>query len=156
MNSNPIEICPTGGPELLDGQIDPDWLIEGEPRTRSGWWSGSSDGVDNNYVWDCTAGRFRWYFGCDETVHIIEGEVEVSGDGVPATWLRAGDAALFRSGTWAVWYVPTYVRKHAILRSELPGPLRAQLTYGRRVKRLLGRLRGGKTSVDATQPARSL
>ncbi len=53
-----------------------------------------------------------------------------------------GDAALFRAGTWATWYVPKYVRKHAILRRELPGPIRRQLAYGRRAKRYLGRVIG--------------
>lgn len=151
MNNKPIEICPASGVELRDAVIDPEWIIEGEPRSRSSWWSGSSDGIANNYVWDCTAGLFRWYFDCDETVHVIEGEVEVSGEGITPTWLRAGDAALFRAGTWATWHVPNYVRKHAIIRRELPGPLRRQLDYGRRAKHLLQRGLGRQANQDDTQ-----
>ncbi len=71
-------------------------------------------------VWDCTAGKFRWFFGGDEIVHIIEGEVIVSGDGAPRAYPQARDAALFRAGTWATWHVPHYVRKHAICRDSLP------------------------------------
>ncbi|MCV7132711.1 DUF861 domain-containing protein [Mycobacterium hodleri] len=156
MKNSPIEICSGPDLELCESAIDPEWIIEGDPVGRSGWWSSSSDGIVDNYVWECTAGRFRWHFCSDETVHIIEGEVEVSGEGISPTWLRAGDAALFRAGTWATWYVPKYVRKHAILRRELPGPIRRQLAYGRRAKRYLGRVIGHSAPRDDVQPSRRL
>lgn len=156
MKNSPIEICSGSGLELRESAIDPEWIIEGDPVGRSSWWSSSSDGVDSNYVWDCTAGRFRWHFTSDETVHIIEGEVEVSGEGISPTWLRAGDAALFRAGTCATWYVPRYVRKHAILRRELPGPIRHQLAYGRRAKRYLARVMGKSVPGEDVRPSRQL
>lgn len=155
MNNRSIEICRGSGLELRESAIEPEWIIEGDPRARSSWWSSGSDGIDSNHVWDCTAGRFRWYFASDETVHIIEGEVEVSGEGISSTWLRAGDAALFRAGTWATWYVPRYVRKHAVLRRELPAPLRVQVEYGRRAKRFLKRA-FGKPAADEMQPLHQL
>ena len=142
MEQHRIEIRSGTNLELAPGAINPDWVLEGDPQIRSTWWSSDTDGLAGNFVWDCTAGRFRWYFGSDETVHIIEGEVEVSADGVPPTWLRAGDSAIFRTGTWATWYVPTYVRKHAVVRTNLPWPLRTQVTVGRRAKHLLRRLLG--------------
>lgn len=142
MEQHPIEIRSGANLDLAPGTINPDWVLEGDPQIRSTWWSSDTDGLAGNFVWDCTAGRFRWYFGSDETVHIIEGEVEVSTDGVPPTWLRAGDSAIFRAGTWATWYVPTYVRKHAVLRTNLPWPLRKQVTVGRRAKHLLRRMLG--------------
>ncbi|BDX33167.1 hypothetical protein TUM20985_37140 [Mycobacterium antarcticum] len=138
MTNRPIEVCQGQGPELLDATIDPDWILEGTPKSRSSWWCGSADRMANHYVWDCTAGRFRWYFDRDETVYVIEGEVEVSGEGVPPTWLRAGDAALFRAGTWSTWHVPQYVRKHAIIRRGLPAPLRLLVECARRAKQLIG------------------
>lgn len=146
MSQRRIEIRPGSDTQLVPDTINPGWVIEGDPQIRCSWWSSDTDGLANNYVWDCTAGRFRWYFGSDETVHIIEGEVEVSADGVPPAWLRAGDSAIFRADTWATWYVPAYVRKHAVLRTNLPWPLRKQVTGGRRVKHLLRRAlgRGGQ------------
>jgi uncharacterized cupin superfamily protein len=138
MTSRPIEVCQGSDVELLDDTIDPEWILEGTPKSRSSWWSGSADRMANNYVWDCTAGRFRWYFDRDETVYVIEGEVQVSSEGVPPTWLRAGDAALFRAGTWSTWHVPHYVRKHAIIRRALPAPLRRLVEFGRRGRRLIG------------------
>ncbi len=142
MTQRPIEVRPGAAVDLAPDTINPDWVIEGDPQIRCTWWSSDTDGLAGNFVWDCTAGRFRWYFGCDETVHIIEGEVEVSADGIAPVWLRAGDSAIFRTGTWATWYVPKYVRKHAVVRTNLPGPLRLQVIWGRRAKHLLRRLLG--------------
>ena len=135
MTNGSIDIGPGSGVSMVDTTIDPDWIIEGTPKSRSGWWCGTSDRMANYYVWDCTEGRFRWYFDRDETVFVIEGEVQVSGDGVEPTWLRAGDAALFRAGTWSTWYVPHYVRKHAVIRRGLPAPLRVLANLARRAKR---------------------
>lgn len=102
--------------------INPDWVIDGSPVARAGQIVQSSDGTAASAVWDCTAGTFNWHFGIDETVHILDGEVEVStADGRPRV-LRAGDVALFRAGTTAVWHVPTYVRKIAFCRHPLPWP----------------------------------
>uniref|UniRef100_UPI0013D5B5E5 cupin domain-containing protein n=1 Tax=Klebsiella aerogenes TaxID=548 RepID=UPI0013D5B5E5 len=92
--------------ELDPAPIRPEWILEGHPMARCRHWSDSSDGTTSAMVWDCTAGRFRWYFGGDEIVHIIEGEVIVRGDDTPERTLRPGDAALFRAGTWATWHVP--------------------------------------------------
>ena len=126
--------------DLDPAPIRPEWIIGGQPVARCRHWSDSSDGTTSAMVWDCTAGSFRWYFGGDEIVHIIEGEVIVSGDGAAPRTLRPGDAALFRAGTWSTWHVPHYVRKHAICRDSLPAvvnlPLRAARKAGRIVERL--------------------
>ncbi|MCZ8315329.1 cupin domain-containing protein [Phreatobacter sp.] len=126
--------------DLDPAPIRPEWVIGGNPVARCRHWSDSSDGTTSAMVWDCTAGSFRWYFGGDEIVHIIEGEVIVSGDGAAPRTLRPGDAALFRAGTWSTWHVPHYVRKHAICRDSLPAlvtlPLRAARKAGRIVERL--------------------
>lgn len=154
MDQRRIEICSGADLELAPDAINPDWVIDGTPQIRCSWWSSDTDGLASNFVWDCTAGKFRWYFGSDETVHIITGEVEVSSDNMPPTWLRAGDAAIFRAGTWATWHVPRYVRKHAVLRTNLPWPLRKQVTVGRRAKHLLRRVLGRGTPQGDAQPPR--
>lgn len=75
-------------------------------------------------VWSCTAGTFRWQFTCDELVHIIEGSVQVTMPSGEQVTLGPNDSALFPAGEWTTWHVPEYVRKHAILRSPLPRPVR--------------------------------
>lgn len=121
--------------QLVDDPINADWIISGTPVARAAQWSASKDGTTTTHVWDCTKGRFRWYFASDEIVHIIEGSVTVQADGIDKRTLQAGDAALFRAGSWAEWHVEDYVRKHAILSA----PLHPSLSFGVRALRKVRR-----------------
>lgn len=103
--------------------INPDWIISGEPVARMSHHSRSGDRASYTALWDCTAGTFRWFFGWDETVHILEGEVHVTGEDGSIHLLRAGDVAYFKAGTWATWRVDSYVRKVAFLRRPFPWPI---------------------------------
>jgi uncharacterized cupin superfamily protein len=120
---------------MTDAPIDPRWVRGGSPRARESHCSTSRDGSTSTWVWDCTAGEFDWYFPVDETVHILEGEVTVSADGCPPRVLRQGDAAVFQARTWARWEVPTYVRKHAVLRAHIPAGLRFAMRVHARLTR---------------------
>jgi uncharacterized cupin superfamily protein len=103
--------------------INPEWITKGEPQARTAEHSRSHDDAALTAIWDCTAGEFRWFFGWDETVMILEGEVHiVAEDGAERT-LSAGDVAFFAAGTWAHWRVDTYVRKVAFLRKPFPKPV---------------------------------
>ncbi len=108
--------------DLKPSPIQPEWILSGEPKARAAEVARSADGASNTMIWDCTAGSFRWFFGVDETVHIIEGEVFVRDDKDNARLLRAGDVAFFPAGTWMTWRVDNYVRKVAFLRHPLPQP----------------------------------
>ncbi|MGG7518976.1 cupin domain-containing protein [Allorhizobium undicola] len=119
----PIIAAPAGALEMRPAPINPDWVLEGDPQARVADHSRSADEAGTTAVWDCTAGRFRWYFGWDETVMILEGTVDVTGEDGQSRLLKAGDIAYFKGGTWATWQVDTYVRKIAFLRKPFPGPL---------------------------------
>ena len=121
---------------LEDDPINRDWIIFGTPVARSAQWSASKDGTTTTHVWDCTKGRFRWYFHADEIVHIIEGSVTVQADGIAERTLSVGDAALFRAGSWSEWEVEEYVRTHAILSS----PLHPTVSFGVRAARRVARV----------------
>jgi uncharacterized cupin superfamily protein len=127
--------------DLDPAPIRPEWVLEGAPVARCRHWSDSSDGTTQAMAWDCTAGAFRWFFGGDEIVHIIEGEVTVTDDAGAERTLRPGDAALFRAGTWSTWRVPHYVRKHAICRDSLPAAVVVPLRAGKKASRIAARLR---------------
>lgn len=132
--------------------IDPSWIIDGRPEARSAEWSRSVDGTTTTNVWDCTAGRFRWFFAVDEIVHIMDGSVTVSSEDHPARTLIAGDAALFRAGTWSEWHVESYVRKHAILRRHLPASMTMALRFPGNVRGAFERARRlGRTNT--TEPS---
>lgn len=105
--------------------IEPTWVISGEPTARSGNHSHNIDGWASTNIWDCTAGRFRWHFGWEETVMILEGEVHVTNEAGYTHVLTAGSIGYFPGGTWWTWEVPNYVRKIAFCRALVPGWARA-------------------------------
>lgn len=112
-----------GDAELVDDPIDPACVLAGQPRARGLVWAESADGTSSNWVWDCTAGTFRWWFGFDETVSIVKGSVTVQVDGDEPVVLTAGDAAYWPAGRWSTWTIDAYVRKHAVLRLPVPRPM---------------------------------
>jgi uncharacterized cupin superfamily protein len=127
--------------QASDARLEPapiraEWVLEGDPQARSALLSGSADGMAMTAVWDCTAGAFNWFFGGDETVHILEGEVIVDDGSGPRT-LAAGDVAFFPAGTWARWEVPRYVKKLAFCRDPLPKPVQALVRTARTLKGML-------------------
>lgn len=109
--------------DLLDEPINPEDVLSGDPCARAITWATSKDQTTNNWLWDCTAGSFRWWFAYDETVTIVEGSVCVAVDDEPALQLAVGDAAYFPAGRWSTWTIETYVRKQAVLRVPVPGPM---------------------------------
>ncbi|MBN8945186.1 MAG: DUF861 domain-containing protein [Rhizobiales bacterium] len=148
--TDPIVSTAIDGITLAPAPITPAWVVDGNPVARAAELSRSTDGTAVSLVWDCTAGTFNWHFGIDETVHILEGEVEVSAEGAAPRVLRAGDVALFRSGTTARWHVPRYVRKLAFCRHALPQPVGFAL---RAFNKLKGLMRGTPTGMPGASVA---
>lgn len=109
--------------EMTASPIEPDWVLAGDPQARVSSHSQAADRFAATAVWDCTAGTFRWFFGWDETVVILEGEVHVTAEDGSERVLKAGDVGYFRGGTWATWHVEDYVKKVAFIRKPLPMPL---------------------------------
>lgn len=105
---------------LQPAPINPQWVVSGSPQARAADHSRSGDRASSTAMWDCTAGEFRWFFGWDETVYIVEGEVHVTAEDGSTSVLGVGDVAYFRAGTWATWRVDNYVRKVAFMRRPFP------------------------------------
>lgn len=120
--------------DLTASPITPEHVLDGEPIARSVLLTASDDGLVSTYLWDCTAGRFHWPFGVDEIVHILDGEVHVTGDDGETVVLRPGDVAYFPLHSRTIWHVPEYVRKLAVHRAPRPLPL--PLRAARKLKRL--------------------
>jgi uncharacterized protein len=127
----------TSAPNLVLNPIRPTWILEGSPVARLQLLSSSDDGMASTYFWDCTAGRFNWFYGFDETFHILEGEVILKDSSGTSRRVTAGDTVFFPNGSSAEWTVERYVRKLAFCRTPLPGYLKAARDTARRVKRAL-------------------
>ena len=116
--------------ELGAAPINAQWILEGNPVARNKCLSRSKDGTASNYIWDCTAGRFNWYYEIDETVCVLEGSVHVRDHHGGSRLLEAGDTAFFAAGSSAEWTVPNYVRKVAFMRRPLaPSVVLAKKLY---------------------------
>jgi uncharacterized cupin superfamily protein len=138
-----------GSVTLGPAPINPAWIIEGSPVARNGLVSSTADGNSSTWMWDCTAGKFNWYYDIDEIVYFIEGSVIIrdTGGTHEPLHLNAGDTVFFPAGSSAEWTVPHYIRKFAILRS----PMARKLLFVRGIYRSLKRL-VGKGNADSNQP----
>jgi uncharacterized protein len=135
--------------DLLPSPIRSSWVLEGNPVARNQLLSVSADGNARSYIWDCTAGRFNWFYEADETVYVIEGGVILKDRAGTARRLCAGDTIFFPAGAHAEWHVENYIRKFALIRTPLPKPLVLARQGYRFVKRLF---RGGGRTQDAGTP----
>ena len=90
--------------------VDASWIKTGTPNFRANEFFKSSDGKTSSGIFECDASTFEWHYQFDEAVYILEGSVDLSYQGRQFT-LNAGDTALFRAGTIAIWHVPVHIRK---------------------------------------------
>ena len=65
--------------DLEPAPIRQNWILEGNPVARNRYLSVSADREARTCIWDCTAGRFNWFYDTDETVYVIEGAGKVYG-----------------------------------------------------------------------------
>jgi uncharacterized cupin superfamily protein len=123
--------------KLVSNPIRPEWILEGQPLARIELLSSSADGTASTYFWDCTAGRFNWFYGFDETFHILEGAVVLKDSTGRARRVTVGDTVFFPKGSAAEWTVDTYVRKLAFCRNPVPDSIVAVRDLVRRLKRIV-------------------
>jgi len=136
-----------GTVQLNPTAINPDWVLEGNPVTHNKLLSTSADGTATTLFWDCTAGRFNWYYDVDETVYVLEGSVTIKNQQGLARRVSAGDWIFFPKGSHAEWTVHEYVRKVAFCRSPMPRAVQ----FARKVYRVLKKLSGrGSNAAGAT------
>ena len=122
---------------LTPRPIDPSWIIEGDPQAQSCVLSKSADGLASTMVWECSEGKFNWYYDFDETILILEGSIVVESDAMPATRYVAGDVIFFRDGAHARWHVEGRVRKLAFCRKTQPVMVGFALRVFSRIRRTL-------------------
>src|ERR1700728_4755965 len=103
----------TSSKNLVSNPIQPSWILEGKPVARLELLSSSADGTASTYFWDCTAGRFNWFYSFDETFHILEGEVTLKYPSGASHHVTTGDTVFFPAGSSAEWTGDHYVRKLA-------------------------------------------
>jgi uncharacterized cupin superfamily protein len=106
--------------ELKLSPIEPSWIIEGNPIAQASLISKSSDGLSWTMVWECSGGKFHWYYDIDESILVLEGSVVIESDTIPPTRYGPGDIIIFRNDDHARWHVERRVRKLAFCRKVPP------------------------------------
>ena len=123
--------------DLTPRPIEPSWIIEGNPVARSCVLSESADGFASTIVWECSEGKFDWYYDFDETILILEGSIVLENDDMPPTRYGPGDVVFFKDGAHAKWHVEGHVKKLAFCRKTQPIVLGLALRALCRLKRML-------------------
>ena len=136
MPISPIETS-DANVKLSPAHIEPSWIIDGNPQANACLLSKSADRSAWTVVWECTKGRFNWYYNLDETILILEGTIVLESDILPPTRYGVGSVILFRKGSHARWYVEDYVKKLAFCRKTQPLPLAFVLRVFAYLKRKL-------------------
>jgi uncharacterized cupin superfamily protein len=122
---------------LTPRPIEPSWIIEGNPVAQCSVLSESADGLASTMVWECSEGKFNWYYDFDETILILEGGIVVESDTMSPTRYGPGDVIFFRDGAHAKWHVEGRVKKLAFCRKTQPVLLGFALRVFSKIKRTL-------------------
>ncbi|HEY3017138.1 MAG TPA: cupin domain-containing protein [Nocardioides sp.] len=94
-----------------------DAVLDGDPAAQVAWLRTSSGGPGVLYAGMFTAApsRFRYTFGGDESLHVLNGDVEIEVDGGPAVRLGPGEIASFPKGVSSTWTVHRALRKFFVI-----------------------------------------
>jgi len=122
---------------LTPRPIEPSWIIEGNPLAQASDLSTSADGMASTIVWQCSEGKFNWYYDFDETILILEGSIVLESDAMGPTRYGPGDVIFFKNGAHAKWHVEGHVRKLAFCRKTQPFLLSFALRAINKIKRTL-------------------
>ena len=122
---------------LTPRAIEPSWIIEGKPEAQWFVLSKSTDGLASTMIWECSEGKFNWYYDFDETVSILEGSIVLESDAMPPTRYGPGDVIFFKDGAHARWHVESRVRKLAFCRKTQPVWLGFALRVFLKLKKIL-------------------
>lgn len=96
---------------LGEFSVNPGWILAGQPVFRGVETLRSADGKVISGLWACEGpASFVWHFGADETIHLIDGQVEVEYLGRRFS-IAPGDTATFHAGTQATWHIRSHAKK---------------------------------------------
>lgn len=127
-----LELAPESKPILSE------WVLSGEPMSKTVSLARSHDWTSNIIVWECTAGSFTWSYTQDETLVVVSGEAFITNLKGEECRLGPGDFAFFPAGSSCTWRVPRIVRKVAIVRETMWRPLGLCLKLWKKALRVVG------------------
>jgi len=124
--------------KLEPGSIPSEWLLSGQPETRSKLLGKTPDRLAYVMLWECGAVSYKWHYDKDEAYIVLSGEGYMTDETGVERRFGPGDVAFFPSGTNATWRHPNHFRKVAVLKESVWGPLAWSLKAWSRLLRLFG------------------
>lgn len=91
-------------------------ILEGTPDARCLFTAESGDEGASAGFWSCEPGRYEFYFGYDEFVYLVEGELTVT-QGSKSFAMKPGDTAHFPQGCTTIWHVTKKMTKYFVARA---------------------------------------
>ncbi|MBN9418536.1 MAG: DUF861 domain-containing protein [Candidatus Eremiobacteraeota bacterium] len=112
-----MEASRAGRPaELPSMPLPEEEILEGVPDARCLFTAESADEGASAGFWSCDVGRYEFYFGYDEFVYLVEGELTVT-EGERTFEMRPGDTAHFPQGCTTIWHVTKKMTKYFVARA---------------------------------------
>jgi uncharacterized cupin superfamily protein len=124
--------------QLEPGSIPAEWMISGNPETRSKLLVRTNDWIANVVVWECGAASYKWHYNQDEAYFVISGEGFMTDEKGIEHRFGPGDVAFFPAGTNATWRHPDHFRKVAFLKEAIGRPVGFGVKAWNKVMRTLG------------------
>ena len=137
---------------LSSAPIRAEWVLEGAPVARNAVVAKSADRTALTMLWDCSAGRFRWVYDQDETIHVLEGSATLTLDDGSVETIGPGDVVFFPAGSSAEWRVSSYIRKLAVFREPVPHGLAMLLRVRAKLREAMPTLRTRARTWSAPAP----
>jgi len=109
--------------KLEPGLIPSNWLLGGQPETRSKLMWKTRDGLAYVMLWECGAVSYKWHYQDDEAYIVLSGEGFMTDEKGVERRFGPGDVAFFSAGTDATWRHPDHFRKIAVLKEPISRPL---------------------------------
>jgi uncharacterized protein len=131
---------------LSDIQLEPssipkEWLLSGNPETRSKLLVRSRDWMADVWVWECSAVNYRWHYNQDEAYLVLSGEGFMTDENGVERRFGPGDVAYFPAGTNTTWRHPDHFKKLAFNKESISRPVGFGLKAWNKFLRMVG-LRG--------------
>ena len=125
--------------KLEPGSIPAEWLLSGDPQTRSRLLGKSPDRLGYVMLWECGAVSYKWHYAEDEAYIVLSGEGFMTDRNGVERRFAAGDVAFFPAETDSTWRHPSHFRKIAVLKAPVWPPFALLLKAW---NRLLQKFRG--------------
>jgi uncharacterized cupin superfamily protein len=122
---------------LEPGSIPSEWLLSGQPETRSKLLGKTQDRLGYVVLWECGAVSYKWHYSNDEAYIVLSGEGFMTDEKGVEHRFGPGDVAFFPAGTKATWRHPDHFRKVAVLKDSVWPPLAFGLKVWSKVFRRL-------------------